>query len=52
MSITHILNISGGHGHFLQWVLDKFCTATPPVTTVPFNSLGASHEYFEFELGK
>ena len=44
MSIIHILNISGGHGHFLQWVLDKFCTATPPVTTVPFNSLGASHD--------
>lgn len=46
MSDTYILNISGGHGHFLQWVLDKFCTETPPIDIVPFNWVGASHRQY------
>ena len=46
MSKTYILNISGGHGHFLQWVLDKFCTETPPIDIVPYNMVGASHRKY------
>jgi hypothetical protein len=43
MKPVYILNVSGGHGHFLQWLLDKFCTATPSIEKIPFNNLGASH---------
>ena len=43
MKPVYILNLSGGHGHFLQWLLDKFCTATPSIEKIPFNDLGASH---------
>ena len=43
MNKTYILNVSGGHGHFLQWLLDKFCVSTPIIDTLPFNSIGASH---------
>lgn len=43
----YILNVSGGHGHFLQWLLDKFCVSTPDITTKPFNHLGASHLHYE-----
>ena len=40
---TYILNVSGGHGHFLQWILDKFCVSTPTIDTLPFNKIGQSH---------
>ena len=43
MNRIYICNIGGGHGHFLQWVLDKFCTETDPIGTIPFDSIGASH---------
>ena len=43
MNRIYICNIGGGHGHFLQWVLDKFCTETDPIDTIPFDSIGASH---------
>jgi len=43
MKPVYILNLSGGHGHFLQWLLDKFCTTTPRIEKIPFNDLGASH---------
>jgi len=43
MKPVYILNLSGGHGHFLQWLLDKFCTETPDIENLPFNHLGASH---------
>lgn len=43
MKPVYILNVSGGHGHFLQWLLDKFCTTTPSIEKIPFNNLGASH---------
>ena len=43
MNRIYICNIGGGHGHFLQWVLDKFCTETAPIDTIPFDSIGASH---------
>jgi len=43
MNRIYICNIGGGHGHFLQWVLDKLCTETDPIDTIPFDSIGASH---------
>lgn len=43
MNRIYICNIGGGHGHFLQWVLDKLCTETAPIDTIPFDSIGASH---------
>lgn len=47
MSKTYILNVSGGHGHFLQWVLDKFCVSTPPIDKLPYNEIGASHVSYD-----
>lgn len=44
---TYILNVSGGHGHFLQWLLDRSCVDTPAIDTLPFNHLGASHKTYE-----
>jgi hypothetical protein len=46
MNKTYVLNISGGHGHFLQWILDKFCSETLPIDTVPYNFVGASHKKY------
>ena len=46
MKPTYILNVSGGHGHFLQWILDKFCVDTPPIEVLPYNHLGASHLHY------
>ena len=40
----YICNQAGCHGHFLQYLLDKFSTHTPPITTLPFNDLGNSHQ--------
>lgn len=39
----YVLNISGGHGHFLCYLLDRLCTDTPNIDTLPFNNLGSSH---------
>ena len=39
----YVLNVSGGHGNFLCYLLDRFCTETPNIDTLPFNKLGASH---------
>ena len=39
----YVLNVSGGHGHFLCYLLDRFCIDTPNIDTLPFNKLGASH---------
>ena len=39
----YILNVSGGHGNFLSYLLDKFSIDTPAIDTIPFNDLGASH---------
>ena len=35
--------MGGTHGHFLRYTLDKFCTTTPEIKQLPFNSLGNSH---------
>jgi hypothetical protein len=42
----YILNASGGHGHFLTFVLDKFCKDTPDIKDHPFNDLGSSHNFY------
>lgn len=47
MNKIHILNVSGGHGHFIQWLLDKVCTSTPDIDTVPYSELGASHNIYK-----
>lgn len=47
MEKIYILNVSGGHGHFIQWLLDKICTSTPDINTVPYNELGASHNTYK-----
>ena len=39
----YILNVQGGHGHFLQYILDKFCTLTPDIDNSPFDNDGRSH---------
>jgi len=43
----YILNISGGHGNFLTFVLDKFCKETPAIEENPFDSLGNSHNFYK-----
>ena len=43
-----ILNIGGGHGHFLHYSLDKFCIDTPKIDTLPFNDLGNSHNNIKY----
>ena len=43
MTKTYILNVSGGHGNFLLWILDKFCVSTPPINKLPYNEIGSSH---------
>ncbi len=47
MKEIYILNVSGGHGHFLQWILDKFCLSTPAIHKLPFSRHGASHENYK-----
>jgi hypothetical protein len=47
MKETYILNVCGGHGHFLQWILDKLCLDTPPIESLPYNHLGASHKDYK-----
>jgi hypothetical protein len=44
---VYILNVSGGHGHFLTFVLDKFCKDTPDIKESPFNDLGNSHNFYK-----
>ena len=50
-----IVNIAGGHGNFLRYVLDRFSNHTPAITQLPFNELGNSHkdikysDYFVFK---
>ena len=39
----YILNSPGGHGHFLQYILDKFYTLTPDIKDLPFDDHGRSH---------
>jgi len=41
----YILNTSA-HGHFLTFVLDKFCKHTPDIQETPFNDLGNSHNFY------
>jgi len=43
-----ILNISGGHGHFLHYSLDKFFTDSPTINELPFNNLGNSHNNIKY----
>jgi hypothetical protein len=43
----YILNVSGCHGHFLTFVLDKFCKDTPAIEENPFNNLGNSHNFYK-----
>ena len=40
----YICNQAGCHGHFLQYLLDRFSNHTPTITTLPFNNLGNSHK--------
>ena len=40
---TYICNISGGHGHFLAYVLDKCCTTTENIIESPYDNMGRSH---------
>ena len=42
--IIYICNQAGCHGHFLQYLLDRFSNHTPTITTLPFNNLGNSHK--------
>ena len=43
-----IFNTAGGHGHFLTYALDRFCTQTPTIDKLPFNNLGNSHNKIEY----
>lgn len=43
----YILNIAGGHGHFLTFVLDKLCKDTPDIKVYPFNELGNTHRPYK-----
>jgi hypothetical protein len=43
----YILNFSGGHGHFLTFVLDKLCKDTPDIKNNPFDNLGNSHNFYQ-----
>ena len=42
----YICNVSGGHGHFLTWLLDKCCKTTPDISTEPFDAIGRSHKEY------
>lgn len=39
----HIAFQGGTHGHFLRYVLDRFCRHTPIINDSPFTDIGTSH---------
>ena len=44
----YILNCAGCHGHYLQFLLDKFSKKTPIINNLPFNWLGNSHNALKY----
>ncbi len=44
MQRIYLLNIGGGHGHFLRYILDKYCTTTPTIHQGVFNKQGQAHQ--------
>ena len=43
---TYICNMSGGHGMFLKYVLDKCCITTKDIIESPFDDMGRSHNTY------
>lgn len=44
----YILNCAGCHGHYLQFLIDKFSKKTPIIKDLPFNWLGNSHNPLKY----
>lgn len=48
MSKLYIAFQGGTHGHFLRYFLDKYCSTTPDLPELPFDSVGASHKILKY----